>query len=109
MTGTPEWMAEAACRGVSTDVMVPRPPTRGRPEDELRYHRDVRAAKAICAGCAVVEPCLEWAITRREVGVWGGTSEQERRRIRDRRRGWERATRALFDRIRAELAMEAAT
>jgi WhiB family redox-sensing transcriptional regulator len=45
-------------------------------------------AKAICAACPVRVSCLEYAITVRERdGVWGGTTERERRRIiRQRRR-----------------------
>jgi len=38
--------------------------------DEIR---DIDVAKAICATCALVKPCLEGAIARREpAGVWGG-------------------------------------
>jgi len=34
---------------------------------------EIRAAKAICAGCALQVPCLDGAIERREPwGVWGG-------------------------------------
>jgi WhiB family redox-sensing transcriptional regulator len=34
---------------------------------------DIGRAKAICALCPMVEPCLEGAIERREPwGVWGG-------------------------------------
>ncbi|MGH7639343.1 MAG: WhiB family transcriptional regulator [Candidatus Dormibacteria bacterium] len=34
---------------------------------------DIIAAKAICATCPLVEPCLEGALDRREPwGVWGG-------------------------------------
>lgn len=34
---------------------------------------EIRAAKAICAGCALQVPCLEGATERREPwGVWGG-------------------------------------
>ena len=34
---------------------------------------DIARAKGICAGCALIEPCLEGAIERREPwGVWGG-------------------------------------
>ena len=33
----------------------------------------IRAAKAICATCPLVEPCLAGAVERREPwGVWGG-------------------------------------
>ena len=34
---------------------------------------DINAAKAICATCALLEPCLRGAVIRREpTGVWGG-------------------------------------
>lgn len=34
---------------------------------------DIAAAKRICAGCPVLEPCLEGALARKEpLGVWGG-------------------------------------
>ena len=48
----------------------------------------VDRARAICKGCPVLDTCLEYALTERiEHGVWGGTSERERRRILKRRRG----------------------
>jgi WhiB family redox-sensing transcriptional regulator len=41
-------------------------------------------AKAVCVECPVRAECMDYAITNREVGVWGGTTESERRRIEDR-------------------------
>lgn len=38
-------------------------------------------AKAICARCPVIEPCLQWALENREEGIWGGTSGRERRGV----------------------------
>lgn len=47
----------------------------------------VDAARHICADCPVKEPCLEYALSNHiDHGVWGGTSERERRRIARRRR-----------------------
>ena len=44
----------------------------------------VREAKAVCAGCPVRAQCLEHALAHDErYGVWGGTSERERRRLKD--------------------------
>ena len=45
-------------------------------------------AKEICATCIVREACLESAIaTREKLGVWGGYTARERRRlVRQRRR-----------------------
>ena len=39
-------------------------------------------AKVVCIGCPVQRECLEYALDNGEYGVWGGTSERERRRIR---------------------------
>lgn len=40
-------------------------------------------AKAVCRECPVSGECLEWAIANfQEAGVWGGTSEDERRAMR---------------------------
>ena len=44
-----------------------------------------RPAKAICARCELQEPCLAYAIEWNVSGVWGGTSEKQRRAIRNRR------------------------
>ena len=45
-------------------------------------HQEARA-KQICAGCQVRTACLRWALASgQEVGVWGVTSEDERRTIR---------------------------
>jgi WhiB family transcriptional regulator, redox-sensing transcriptional regulator len=43
----------------------------------------IDAAKAVCQSCDAKEPCLAFALaTNQESGVWGGTSEEERRRLR---------------------------
>jgi WhiB family redox-sensing transcriptional regulator len=44
-----------------------------------------RDPKRVCARCPLRAPCLEYALENDEPGVWGGTSEAERRRMkRDR-------------------------
>ena len=69
------WRQRAACRGVDPDIFYPV-------SDE-----EAEEAKAICAECAVRQPCLEYAIANRERdGVWGGATERERRRIIRQRR-----------------------
>lgn len=70
------WRSMGACRGLDPDIFFPD-------SDE-----QVREAKEICFGCDVRVSCLEHALASREkVGVWGGTTERERRRIiRQRRR-----------------------
>lgn len=69
------WMAEGNCRA--------HPPSTFFPSDGVGVDR----ARKICATCTVKEPCLEYALEHRvDHGVWGGTSERERRRILKRRR-----------------------
>ncbi len=70
------WRQHAACRGLDPEIFYPVS------DDEAEV------AKAVCAGCAVRQACLEHALGSRERdGVWGGATEKERRRlIRQRRR-----------------------
>jgi WhiB family redox-sensing transcriptional regulator len=42
----------------------------------------ISAAKAICQGCAVRDPCLSYGLATRQDGIWGGTTLDERRTIR---------------------------
>jgi WhiB family redox-sensing transcriptional regulator len=74
-----DWMALGLCANV--------PPSTFFPSDGA----GVEVARRICADCPVKSPCLEHALVNRiDHGVWGGTSERERRRILKRRRA-ERA------------------
>jgi WhiB family transcriptional regulator, redox-sensing transcriptional regulator len=71
------WHKRAACQGLDSDVFYPGS------EEEI----DAVEAKAICAECPVRQACLEHALMYRErEGVWGGTTERERRRIVRQRR-----------------------
>jgi excisionase family DNA binding protein len=46
-------------------------------------HRETVLAKGICGGCAVREPCLEFALSRPELlGVWAATTPVERANMR---------------------------
>lgn len=46
---------------------------------------EVRRAKAICRPCPERLACLRWALAHREHGVWGGTTDDERHQLRQRR------------------------
>jgi WhiB family transcriptional regulator, redox-sensing transcriptional regulator len=72
------WQVKAACRGPQAAVFFP-PPQFERKDEKLE--RETRA-KAICAMCAVRQPCLDYAISIREPhGIWGGLNENERRQL----------------------------
>jgi WhiB family redox-sensing transcriptional regulator len=55
------------------------------PEKGVGGHRAVKVAKDICKKCPYIEKCLQWAIDNSESGIWGGTTERERRTMRHRR------------------------
>ncbi len=60
-----------ACRGASDEVFFPE---RGA---------STREAKALCKVCEVKPACLNYALVAKEKhGIWGGTSERQRRRLR---------------------------
>ena len=76
--GSPtRWREVGRCKGAEPDLFYPK-------DDEDEGFE----AKAICAICPVREVCLEHAIVNREkIGVWGGYTARERRRlVRQRRR-----------------------
>jgi WhiB family transcriptional regulator, redox-sensing transcriptional regulator len=69
------WMSVGLCRDL--------PPTTFFPHDGAGVDR----ARRICAKCPVAATCLEYALENRiDHGVWGGTSERERKRILYQRR-----------------------
>lgn len=43
-----------------------------------------KAARDTCVDCDFRRPCLAYALTHHEWGVWGGTTERERRELRRR-------------------------
>jgi WhiB family redox-sensing transcriptional regulator len=49
---------------------------------EPGYREDVHKAKAVCGPCVYKDECLIWALEKNEIGVWGGTTEHERRRLK---------------------------
>lgn len=50
-------------------------------ESKKRTEREI-IAKKICEPCQVSGNCLDWALRFNEIGVWGGTSTQEREKIK---------------------------
>jgi WhiB family transcriptional regulator, redox-sensing transcriptional regulator len=75
--GPMKWRERGRCKGVEPSVFYPE-------DDE----DPAEEAKHVCATCAVREACLEYALAGREkIGVWGGYTARERRRlVRQRRR-----------------------
>ena len=61
------------CVGESLDVFFPE-------NDRWAEKR----AKDICAVCLVRAQCMDYALKYDEVGIWGGTTQRERNKIKNR-------------------------
>ncbi len=71
-----DWREHAACRDTNPDLFFPVGTTGPAIEQ-------IEQAKAVCNQCMSQAPCLEFAlINNQDSGVWGGTSEEERRKLR---------------------------
>lgn len=55
-------------------------------QSDENYQRDTTMAKTVCGRCVYKVECLEWAMESREMGVWGGTSDLDRRQLRRKNR-----------------------
>lgn len=75
-----EWAEHGACRDRPEVDWFPD----GRAHAEML--RAQREAIAVCRACPVRAECAEAGIEER-FGVWGGTTERERARLRAARRG----------------------
>ena len=64
------WAVFAACHESDPDIFFPA----SRAEEDR--------ALALCAICPVREECLHYALESRErFGIWGGTTDKERRKL----------------------------
>ena len=76
------WRNDAVCRDADPEVFFPA-------GDVRSAQAQVRAAKLICRGCPVSVTCLSWALASgQEAGIWGGLTEDERRRLHWRGRSY---------------------
>jgi WhiB family redox-sensing transcriptional regulator len=70
------WRKTAICRDTDPDLFFPVGTT--------GYALvQIDKAKQVCGECPACEDCLQYALeTNQDSGIWGGTSEEERRQIR---------------------------
>lgn len=66
------WRNNAACRDKDPELFFPV--GKGKSAQE-----QIQQAKAVCQCCPVSDHCLQAAQVPGTVGVWGATSEDERR------------------------------
>lgn len=73
------WRNDALCRDTDPDLFFPV----GTTGQALVQ---IERAKSVCGECPVRVDCLDYALeTNQDAGIWGGTSEDERRLMRRQR------------------------
>lgn len=71
-----DFMKQGACRGSKVNFFPPN-----------GHNLLTRPALELCNSCPVQMACLDYALANNiDHGIWGGTSERARRRIRKARR-----------------------
>lgn len=70
VNGTPD------CATTDPDIFFPERGSGGQGEYATI------TAKRICRSCSYKTECLEWAIENGETGIWGGTTEKDRRYLK---------------------------
>ena len=74
----PDWRESAACVREDLNLFFPVSTVGAAAQQQ------VAAAKAVCARCPVRQECLAWSLdVGPEFGIFGGCTEQERRRLRN--------------------------
>jgi WhiB family redox-sensing transcriptional regulator len=69
---SPGWMRRGACQGEDPELFS----TVAAVGPALTQ---VIAAEAVCSWCAVRAACLSYALATGQAGIWGGTTQEERR------------------------------
>lgn len=75
MSGIPKWHKDAACKNAPVGIFV----SYGDEDDDPPY--PPVTALAYCNACPVKADCLQWATENDEYGVWGGTTNYQRRQL----------------------------
>ena len=66
----------ATCESIGTEPYYPLSKT---------LDTENKVALALCQQCPELFKCLEWALVHENTGIWGGTTPNQRERIRKKR------------------------
>lgn len=69
------WTDRAICRDEDPELFFPI-------AFSDAFAEQIEEARGVCRTCPVRTECLDYALTKPQHGIWGGTTDDERRRIR---------------------------
>lgn len=88
------WDAQAACKGRDIELWF------------SDSEEEIEAAKWACHDCPVKQFCFDEAMAHNLTGIWGGTTDRERNRIRRARRVRDDSLRKQFCKNKHEFTPE---
>lgn len=71
-----------SCIGEDTTMWFPLLDKGSSKSQQDKYKSDTSTALGFCATCEVREECLDYALRNEPWGIWGGTTEGQRAKIR---------------------------
>lgn len=71
------WSDRAACRGEDPELFFPV-------GEGKAFEAQTKRAVRVCRRCDVTQDCLNSALELGSIGVWGGTTDDDRRKLRRR-------------------------
>lgn len=74
----PNFDGTQPCRSMQVEMFFP--------SDRIEEAKMRALVQPLCNSCSFKAECLEWALTNREIGIWAGTTDQDRKLILRRRR-----------------------
>lgn len=74
----PDFDGTQPCRAIKLDMFFP--------VEKIEEQKMKAIIKPICDSCGFQAACLEWALQNRELGIWAGTTDHDRKLILRRRR-----------------------
>jgi WhiB family redox-sensing transcriptional regulator len=75
----PRFYESPACASIGGDFWFPEK------SDGTSNSVEMLMAKSICKSCPHRIECAEWGVNKERFGIWGGTTESERRAIRQQK------------------------
>ncbi len=75
------WRDHAGCADTNPEIFFPHA---GNPRGRVT-NVSKALALAMCAGCGVITPCLDFALAtplNQDFGIWGGTTARQRDKMR---------------------------
>ncbi len=74
----PDFDGTQPCRELNLEMFFP--------VDRVEEAKMRSLIRPICNTCAFQADCLEWALNNRELGIWAGTTDHDRKLILRKRR-----------------------